>query len=184
MKNKKESIHKKRSTQKILTILIWVVLVFFLIQSGYLFSINTITNEVGIAGDTVKFKTPGYVLTMIRGKPDEKEKYEEYGAVKYTYYDQNLFGDKGKISYHCQAGVNEVEVVIPVEPEKREDKFNDICNYMCEVYSKKEGYYDEGISEQAGILYRNIGAEFGATGIAVWITCEEDRIEIVANYQY
>ena len=55
---------------------------------------------------------------------------------------------------------------------------------MSEVYSQKEGYYDKGVTEQNGVLECNLGAEFGATGITVSITCEEDIIKIVANYMY
>lgn len=121
---------------------------------------------------------------MINGKPDDKVKDEETGAVQYIYENQTLFGETGTISYQCLLGVNEVTAIIQVEPEQGKEKFYDICNYMSEVYSQKEGYYDEGVTEQNGVLECNLGAEFGATGITVTITCEEDIIKIVANYLY
>ncbi|MBO5055758.1 MAG: hypothetical protein J6C64_05310 [Lachnospiraceae bacterium] len=130
------------------------------------FQINNEVNEAGIEGNSIHFKTPGFMIRIMCGSPDDILQDNETGIKKYTYNNQTLFGQQGSISYQCLLGVNEVQVTIPAEEQSGEQIFRYISEYMCEVYSKKKGYWNEGIIEgEDGTCRHKLGADFGATGM-------------------
>lgn len=148
--------------------------------------INRPVNEVGIEGSSVHFKTPGFLLPLVKGKPDETVRSSEFGTTQYIYQNQTLFQQTGVIYYNCTFGVYEVGVVIPVDKQNGEEIYHYIDEYVCNVYSKKNGFYDEGIvaHDETGELSHSFGADFGATGISVWVEYADDQISVRANYQY
>ena len=113
-------------------------------------NINSSVNETGIEASKVHFKTPGFVLPLLNGKPDE------------------------------------VKAVIPVTEQDGEEVFNYVSEYMSVVYSQKTGFYEEEFVKdtEKETISRKLGANFGATGIAVAIELIDNRIKITANYQY
>lgn len=147
---------------------------------------NSSVNETGIEGNEVHFKTPGFMIPIINGKPDEIAEYSETGTKEYIYHDQILFGQKGSITYSCLSGVYEAEAIIPVTVQEGEEAFNDISEYMCSVYSQKKGFYEEEIMKDSEkeTISKRLGANFGATGITVVIELADSLIKITANYQY
>lgn len=149
-------------------------------------NINSAVNETGIEGSAVHFKTPGFVLPLLNGKPDEVKEYRETGTKEYIYHDQKLFGQKGSISYSCLSGVYEVKAAIPVTEQDGEEVFHYVSEYMINVYSRKEGFYEEEIvkDNEKEIMSKKFGANFGATGITVSLKLIENKIEVTANYQY
>lgn len=162
---------------------------FIIIITGCLllaFEINSSAYDPGIEGNRIHFKTPDFMVQIINGKPDKVTEYSVSGAKEYVYHEQTLFGRQGSIHYHSLFGVNEVNIEIPVEAGYEETVFNEIGEYMCNVYSKKRGYYDEGIrvNEATGGLIHRLGADFGATGISVMIEYEEKQIRVYTHYQY
>ena len=152
----------------------------------YGMNINSAVNETGIEGSAVHFKTPGFMLPFLNGKPDEVREYCETGTKEYIYHDQKLFGQKGSVSYSCLSGVYEVKAAIPVTEQDGEEVFHYVSEYMRNVYSRKEGFYEEEIVKdiEKETISRKLGADFGATGIAVEIKLIDNRIKITANYQY
>ena len=138
-------------------------------------NINSLVHETGIEGSKVHFKMPGIVLPLLNGKPYE-----------YIYHDQILFGQKGSVFYSCLLGVYEVKAVIPVTEQDGEEVFNYVNEYMSSAYSQKKGFYEEEIVKdiEKETISRKLGADFGATGIAVEIKLIDNRIKITANYQY
>lgn len=149
-------------------------------------NINSSVNKTGIEGSKVHFKTPGFVLPLLNGKPDEVKEYRETGTKEYIYHDQILFGQKGSVFYSCLSGVYEAKAVIPVTEQDREEVFNYVSEYMSIVYSQKKGFYEEEFVKdtEKETISRKFGANFGATGIAVAIELIDNRIKITANYQY
>lgn len=149
-------------------------------------NINSSVNETGIEGSTVHFKTPGFVLSLLNGKPDEVKEYRETGTKEYVYHDQKLFGQKGSISYSCFTGVYQVKAIIPVTEQNGEEVFHYVSEYMSNVYSRKKGFYEEEIVEdtEKETISRKLGADFGATGITVSLKLTENEVDVTVNYQY
>ena len=149
-------------------------------------NINSLVNETGIEGSKVHFKMPWIVLPLLNGKPYEVKEYRETGTKEYIYHDQILFGQKGSVFYSCLLGVYEVKAVIPVTEQDGEEVFNYVNEYMSSAYSQKKGFYEEEIVKdiEKETISRKLGADFGATGIAVEIKLIDNRIKITANYQY
>ncbi len=174
--------------KRILKVFGWISIFIILSCLLWLLEINRSVYEVGIEGNAVHFKTPGFLVKLMCGEPDEEKEYSETtGAREYIYNDQTLFGRQGSISYYCLYGVNHVYMEIPVEePQTGQELFYDISAYMCEVYSRKAGYYDQGIivNEEEGILSHNIGAYFGAKGMTARIEYADNKISVIAHYQY
>lgn len=158
-----------------------------LVSLLWFLEINSPIYEIGIEGNAVHFKTPGFLVQIMCGKPDVKKEYSETsGAKEYIYYNQTLFGRQGNISYYCLFGVNHVYIEIPVEEQSGEEAFYYISSYMSEIYSQKPGYYDEGIivDEEGGRLIHDMGADFGARGMMAGIEYADNQIRIIAYYQY
>ena len=152
----------------------------------YGMNINSAVNETGIEGGAVHFKTPGFMLPFLNGKPDEVREYCETGTKEYIYHDQKLFGQKGSVSYSCLSGVYEVKAAIPVTEQDGEEVFHYVSEYMRNVYSRKEGFYEEEIVKdtEKETISRKFGADFGATGITVSLKLTKNEVHVTVNYQY
>lgn len=123
---------------------------------------------------------------MCKRKPDEIIKYDISGTTEYVYYDQVLFQHQGTIYYGCLMGVNKIHVVIPVTEDDGKEVFYYVSNYMCNVYSKKDGFFHGEIIENVEdrMISQQLGADFGTVGISVQIRLKDDEISVLANYQY
>lgn len=161
-----------------------IILFFVLLCLGFVLTMNLPVNEVGIAGDSIHFKSPRFYVYVVKGKPDAQKTNDETGVVEYIYYNQTVFDETGTIQYSFLSGLYQVDVVIPTQSKNTNEKFDNICDYIDKVYQEKEGYYNKGITEENGNLHCENGAEFGATGIRVDIVMDAFEIRITAYYQY
>ena len=161
----------------------------FLIVLGGIFwglSISKDVNEAGVEGSSIYFKTPGFIIPIINGKPDKIIKHDVSGATEYVYYDQKIFQHDSTIYYNCLMGLNRIYVEIPIDDQDGMETFYYISDYMCDIYSHKDGFYNEGIIENTEdeTISQQFGADFKATGISVKIELESGWISISATYQY
>ena len=152
----------------------------------YGMNINSAVNETGIEGSAVHFKTPGFMLPFLNGKPDEVREYCDTGPKDYHYPAQKLFGPQGSVSHRCLSGVYEVKAAIPVTEQDGEEVFHYVSEYMRNVYSRKEGFYEEEsvMYTEKETISRKFGADFGATGITVSLKLTKNEVHVTVNYQY
>ncbi len=124
--------------KRILKVFGWISIFIILSCLLWLLEINRSVYEVGIEGNEVHFKTPGFLVKLMCGEPDEEKEYSETtGAREYIYNDQTLFGRQGSI-----------------------------------------------VNEEEGILSHNIGADFGAKGMTARMEYADNKISVIAHYQY
>lgn len=176
---------KCKKVFRVLGILLLIVIIFVF---GCFLLISSNENEVGVEGETINFKTPGFIVPIMKGSPDDKIEMPESDTIGYKYTNQELFGEKGEITYYSRVGVYRVEAEISVSPESIDEKFDYICQYMKGAYQDKAGYYDNGLvtTNSQGLPMYNLGTDDGATGIVVTIILDyyNSEINISAEYLY
>ncbi len=122
---------------------------------------------------------------MLKGSPDEIEKLSETGTTVYKYNNQELFGEKGDISYYSSGVVNRVEANIYLSPDEIDQKFEYIYQYIKDVYEIKDDFYDVGLSSRDidGFPYYAMGTNDGTIGMVVRIDLDYKNNEIHISAQ-
>ncbi len=177
-------------SKKIIKIFCVTLVVVLLVGIGCFIYVSGSQNEVGIEEEIINFKTPGFVVELVKGKPDDIIDMSESDAKGYKYYNQSLFGENGDITYYSNVGVYKVKADIYVSSDKIDERFEYICQYMKNIYSDKSGFYDNGLvtTDSMGFPMYNMGTKENgnATGIVVTIILNdmENEINISAGYCY
>ena len=79
-----------------------------------------------------------------------------------------------------------MKAAIPVTEQDGEEVFHYVSEYMRNVYSRKEGFYEEESVKdtEKETISRKFGADFGATGITVSLKLTKNEVHVTVNYQY
>ena len=172
--------------KKTLFMILFALILFLTLYFVYIHSLSL--NKVGFQSDKVYFGMSPMRLKIFKGKPIKYESLkgltggERYNYLEFaynypcyvTYYFNKLIFQKLTKIYVS---------FIRLDSEEIEELFYNVRNYMIEIYSKKENFYDKGI-ENYDNLTSNFGTRSGATGISVSIRASNNELYVTIDSHF